>query len=1172
MSPVLDRIFLTGLILLIVGTPFAIGSAPPRAYAIMEAAIFGLVIVWMLKIIGMRYQGLGLRQETPENLKPNTQHLTPGRQALPLLLFIGLVLCQLMPLPPTLLRLISPGTFEFYSQIFFGWPEQAPYGDLQIAGARDKVSGVSEAAPNPSPNTQNTQNLIPSSQHLLPQTWLPLSVAPYLTKIDLLKLLAYAALFYLVLRYPYGESWERAQTETTPLGKRPPDERLLRGIIWAVLGSGFMVGFIGFVQRFSWNGKILWFYEPYSIKPAGAGAITRASGPFVNPDHFANYVALVLPIALACVLFRTALAHRERQPMLRILAGAAVFVMFTGVLLSLSRGALAAVCMSIAVLLALMPWGEAETRSAKHMIFRGAAIVRLSAIVFCALLIVGLYFAGPTGREQVDARVAGGLVDEISLGGRAQIWRDSPKLIADYPLFGVGLGAWPEVFMRYRSDPWGLNFFREAHNDYIQLLSEAGFVGLMLIVWFVYLCGRQLLPGLKRVTSRYRPPIAGIIAACAGMALHEWFDFNLRIPANAFLFVVLVALALRAVGSDALRTKRKEESGKGKEQGAGSREPERARSQPELVPATPFGLSGTGAARFSIASFLQSLKPKTQYPTSETWQLNNLRLALSPLRVCSASTQYPTPYPSGSLLRALCSLLSLRVHLKPDTFNLSPARLRYANGLAFAAAAGPSSILQPRGSLLHEYKPEFAARSSLLHASGASRVAPFATIALCIFLIVQALNQNPIPYPFNLGEAESLVEAKENVLIFPTNALYHDTILNFLGDPPPLVWQLRQLSAALWLEPANPYFRDRYAAALVQAGRADEALREITVSVYNAPDFNVHGYLAKDGLAKLSPAQQRAIEAGFHRAMARHSPSAVAGLGEFYAGVGRFAEQAALYEQAALAEKDAGRKVDLALRAGAAYAKAQNFAKAERLMSEAIVSNRADPRPYEYLIREIYGARKDLLGAKQILSEGLRNGAPALALNLALAEAAHKAENADEVDNALAAAKSVVAEAAKELYPFEMYLQLADGAGRVGARDQELAAMLAALELQPTDSDVLSRIANVYSGQKNYDRTVMYLEKLAQVEYNSGYVFFRLAQAEEARYRYAAAGRAYGRAIELDRDNKDYKAAYAAFKKQVEDNSIAKGKEVSGKGGEPDAAAAKGKAQSGKREERRGRR
>src|SRR4029077_17774398 len=111
----------------------------------------------------------------------------------------------------------------------------------------------------------------------------------------------------------------------------------------------------------------------------------------------------------------------------------------------------------------------------------------------------------------------------------------------------------------YRTDPWALNFFREAHNDYVQLLSEAGFVGFALFAWLIVAHGRRLVGGLTNISSRYLPLVAAMLAALAGMALHEWFDFNLKIPANAFLFIVLFAFALRAVSSAELRSRQRSE-------------------------------------------------------------------------------------------------------------------------------------------------------------------------------------------------------------------------------------------------------------------------------------------------------------------------------------------------------------------------------------------------------------------------------------------------------------------------------------------------------------------------------------------------------------------------------------------------------------------------------------
>src|SRR6185437_4054809 len=135
MSSVLDKIFLTLLTLLLIGTPFAIGSTPPICYSIMEVGIFALVVVWMLKLMVVRREASGVRRggnglvSQPSSLLASQQ----WRGAIPLALLIGLVGFQLTPIPPSVMRLISPHTYEFYQHIFCNWPNQAPYADLDVA-------------------------------------------------------------------------------------------------------------------------------------------------------------------------------------------------------------------------------------------------------------------------------------------------------------------------------------------------------------------------------------------------------------------------------------------------------------------------------------------------------------------------------------------------------------------------------------------------------------------------------------------------------------------------------------------------------------------------------------------------------------------------------------------------------------------------------------------------------------------------------------------------------------------------------------------------------------------------------------------------------------------------------------------------------------------------------
>ena len=199
---------------------------------------------------------------------------------------------------------------------------------------------------------------------------------------------------------------------------------------------------------------------------------------------------------------------------------------------------------------------------------------------------------------------------------------------------------------------------------------------------------------------------------------------------------------------------------------------------------------------------------------------------------------------------------------------------------------------------------------------------------------------------------------------------------------------------------------------------------------------------------------------------------------------------------------------------------------AERVFRAAITVSPTDPRPYQQLATVIYGARKDLPAAKEIVAQGIRNGAPPVPLYLTLAEAAQKAQSPDDIKAALKLAKTEVEKTAKSGDdPYPLYIELAGSARQAGDREQELAALLAALELRPRSPDILSRLANVYIEQRNFDRAALYLNRIASINPNSADVYYQLAVAEEGRYRFADADKAYARAVELAPNNSELPAA-----------------------------------------------
>src|SRR5437667_2326438 len=163
LATICDRFFTVGILFLIPFTPFAFGAVHPWAYVTMEAVIFGLVVVWMIKLMVTRGQWSEARDQRSE---VKGQKFRNSKLAIPLTLFILLCLFQLTPLPPGLLRALSPQTFEAYTQVLPGWPDTVPYSELdqmsEIRGQRsaDARDATKSSNANNAIDTKNITNAI----------------------------------------------------------------------------------------------------------------------------------------------------------------------------------------------------------------------------------------------------------------------------------------------------------------------------------------------------------------------------------------------------------------------------------------------------------------------------------------------------------------------------------------------------------------------------------------------------------------------------------------------------------------------------------------------------------------------------------------------------------------------------------------------------------------------------------------------------------------------------------------------------------------------------------------------------------------------------------------------------------------------------------------------------
>ncbi len=156
-----------------------------------------------------------------------------------------------------------------------------------------------------------------------------------------------------------------------------------------------------------------------------------------------------------------------------------------------------------------------------------------------ATLLIGV---AAFGGEDALSRLVGTVNSEDPTTGRLHFWDVTMDIIKNHPIIGTGLGAFGVVYTGYDSRN-GLYRLEQAHNDYLQVLSDGGILGALLGLFFVINLFRM---GFTRRESRdeFRRGVAtGAMAGCFAVLVHSFFDFTLHTPANALLFLVLVAIA-----------------------------------------------------------------------------------------------------------------------------------------------------------------------------------------------------------------------------------------------------------------------------------------------------------------------------------------------------------------------------------------------------------------------------------------------------------------------------------------------------------------------------------------------------------------------------------------------------------------------------------------------------
>jgi O-antigen ligase len=275
-----------------------------------------------------------------------------------------------------------------------------------------------------------------------------------------------------------------------------------------------------------------------------------ATGTFVNRNHFAGYLemALATGIGLMMVTGKNGVhesSRRWRGKLRRLLSlllsGKAILrliliAMVIGLILSRSRMGNAAFFNSL-LITGLFACGVSSS-------FRRPGVyVLLISLVVIDIFLLGRWF----GLEKVVERL-----EQTSLAteGRDDVLYYAVPMLKDFIWTGTGAGTFYYVFPQYAGEPQ-MSGYDHAHNDYLELLSDLGVIGFSALVGVVLLSLWQAIKALRHPRSSF---VRGMgFAGFMGMLsllIHSAVDFNLQIPANAMLFIAMLALPTIALSVD----------------------------------------------------------------------------------------------------------------------------------------------------------------------------------------------------------------------------------------------------------------------------------------------------------------------------------------------------------------------------------------------------------------------------------------------------------------------------------------------------------------------------------------------------------------------------------------------------------------------------------------------
>ena len=437
-------------------SPLAFGAVEPWSLGLMETGAAAGLFLYLLHAV--------------KNEEPVFR--TPG--IFFIVLFLGYILIQVIPLPFYVVKLISPHAFDIQQ-------------NAGLAAGKD--------------------------------FWMTLSVHPRATLAEFFRYSACAAFYVLTVQLLV-------------------QKKIFRKAVFTITVFAALLAFSSILQYYLANEYALWFRK--------APDTAYVMGPFINRNHYAGFMEMMLPISLALFLFfrpktnnvsfirRVLEIFTQEKANIYILIGTGVILIATSIFVSLSRGGMISAALSMIVFIFFL---------ARRRITR-----KETSIVSLVLVVLVLSVSWIGGEHVVErfSELKKRRIEGNYALRRLDYWQDSIKIVQDFSVAGAGFGTLKDMYPSYQSIP-ETHYVTHAHNDYIELAAEGGAIAFILVAGFVATILRLSYQAFQTRRDAWAIHIyIGAVTGIAAILFHSFSDFNLHIGANGLWFFFLLGIAVSA--------------------------------------------------------------------------------------------------------------------------------------------------------------------------------------------------------------------------------------------------------------------------------------------------------------------------------------------------------------------------------------------------------------------------------------------------------------------------------------------------------------------------------------------------------------------------------------------------------------------------------------------------